>query len=322
MAKLTIIQAVNQALDQAMKKDKSVVVLGEDVGLNGGVFRATDGLFKKYGEKRVIDTPLTEEGIMGNAVGLAVNGIKPVVEIQFSGFLAPAFDQLFSHAARIRSRSRGRFTCPLVVRAPSGGGIRALELHSEYPETYYAHAPGIKVVCPSTPYDMKGLLLSAIEDPDPVIVLEPMRLYRAVKEEVPSKYYTIPIGKANIMRPGKALTIITYGSVTQTVREAVKESGIDAEILDLRSIFPYDEQAIIKSIEKTGRAIIVHEAPKTSGFGAEISAMINEKALDYLEAPVLRVCGYDTALPFAKMELDYIPSKERIIKAMKKVVEY
>ncbi len=322
MAKITIIQAVNQALDQAMKKHKSMVILGEDVGVNGGVFRATDGLYKKYGEKRVIDTPLTEEGITGNAVGLAVNGLKPVVEIQFSGFLAPAFDQLFSHAARIRSRSRGRFTCPLVVRAPSGGGIRALELHSEYPEAYYAQAPGIKVVCPSTPYDMKGLLLSAIEDPDPVVVLEPMRLYRAVKEEVPSKYYTIPIGKANIMKPGKALTIITYGSVTKIVREAVKDSGIDAEILDLRSIYPYDEEAIIKSIEKTGRAIIVHEAPKTNGFGAEISAMINEKALDYLEAPVLRVCGYDTALPFSKMELDYIPSAERIINAMKEVMEY
>ncbi len=322
MAEMTIIKAVNHTLDLAMKKDKAVVILGEDVGVNGGVFRATDGLIKKYGAKRVIDTPLTEEGIMGNAVGLAVNGIKPVVEIQFSGFLAPAFDQLFSHAARIRSRSRGRFTCPLVVRAPSGGGIRALELHSEYPEAYYAHAPGLKVVCPSTPYDMKGLLLAAIEDPDPVIILEPMRLYRAVKQEVPTKYYTIPIGKANIMRPGKELTIITYGSVTKTVREAVEQSKIDAEILDLRSIYPYDEKAILKSIEKTGRAIIVHEAPKTAGFGAEISAMINEKALDYLEAPVLRVCGYDTALPFAKMELDYIPSTERIIKAMKKVKEY
>jgi pyruvate dehydrogenase E1 component beta subunit len=322
MPVMNIIQAINNALDIAMKQDKKVVLLGEDVGLNGGVFRASDGLYKKY-KNRIFDTPLTEEGITGVAIGLAVNGLKPIAEIQFSGFLAPAFDQIFSHAARIRSRSRSRFTCPLVVRTPAGGGIRALELHCEVPEAFFAHTPGVKVVCPSTPYDTKGLLLSAIKDPDPVIFLEPMRIYRAIKEEVPLKPYTIPIGKARVAREGSDVTVVTWGAMVKYTLDAVEsQKEYDVEVVDLRSIFPWDSDAVIKSVRKTGKCVIVHEAPKTSGFGAEISATINEKALDALEAPVVRVTGWDVALPFAKMELDFIPSAERILKGIKKVMEY
>lgn len=321
MVMMTIIDAVKNALELEMKKDKDVVILGEDVGINGGVFRATDGLFKKF-PKRVIDTPLTEEGILGNAVGLAVYGLKPVVEIQFSGFLAPAFDQIFTHAARIRSRSRGRFTCPMVVRAPSGGGIRALELHCECPEAFYAHIPGVKVVCPSTPYDAKGLLISAIRDPDPVIFLEPMKIYRGLKQEVPTKSYTIPLGKARVAKTGKDVTILTWGAMTKMVMDTVSNNNLDAEVIDVRSIVPLDEETILKSVEKTGRVVIVHEGPKNSGFGGEISARINEKGLDFLEAPVIRVTGFDTGLPFFKRENEYIPSEKRIMNGIKKVLEY
>ena len=320
---MNVIQAVNNALDLAMKKHNDMVILGEDVGINGGVFRATDGLYKKY-KNRIFDTPLTEEGIMGVSVGMAVNGLRPVAEIQFSGFLAPAFDQIFSHAARMRSRSRGRFTCPLVVRTPAGGGIRALELHCEVPEAFFAHTPGVKVVCPSTPYDTKGLLLASIADPDPVIFLEPMRIYRAIKEEVPSKYYTIPLGKARVAREGSDITIVTWGAMVKYTMDAVNkiQDKVDCEVIDLRTIYPFDTESILKSVEKTGRVLIVHEAPKTGGFGAEISATINEKALDLLEAPILRVTGYDMALPFAKRELEFIPSEERIIKGINKVIRY
>jgi pyruvate dehydrogenase E1 component beta subunit len=319
-----MIDAIKSALDSEMKKDKSVIVIGEDVGINGGVFRATDGLFKKYGPDRVIDTPLTEEGIMGNAVGLALNGLKPVVEIQFSAFMAPAFDQIFTHASKMRTRSRGRFTCPLVVRGPSGGGIRALELHCENPEAYYAHIPGVKVVYPSTPYDAKGLLISAIRDPDPVIFLEPMRIYRAIKEEVPDKAYTIPLGKAKVVREGTDLTVVSWGAMVKYAGDAIEKIAdkIDVELIDLRTIYPFDINAILKSLEKTGKLVIIHEAPKTSGFGAEIAASVAEKGLDYLEAPIKRITGYDTALPFAKMELDWIPSEERIIKGIKEVMDY
>ncbi len=323
MVKMNIIDAINDALDLEMKRDKDVVVFGEDVGKNGGVFRATVGLQKKYGKNRVIDTPLTEEGIIGNAVGMAMYGLKPVAEIQFSGFLAPAFDQIFSHAARVRSRSRGRYTCPLVIRAPSGGGIRALELHCEVPEAFFAHVPGVKVVCPSTPYDTKGLLISAIRDPDPVIFLEPMRIYRAVKEDVPKESFTVPIGKARIAKEGSDITLITWGAMVKYVMDAVQDlKEYDVEVIDLRTISPLDEKTLLNSIEKTGRALIVHEAPRTNGFGAEIIATINEKALDLLEAPVQRVTGFDTALPFAKMELEFIPSQERIIKGINKVMKY
>ncbi|MEK6916869.1 MAG: alpha-ketoacid dehydrogenase subunit beta [Nanoarchaeota archaeon] len=323
MVSMNNVEAVKSALDQALKSDKSVVVLGEDVGVNGGVFRATEGLQKKYGKDRVIDTPLSEEGIVGMAIGMAVNGIKPVAEIQFSGFLPAAFDQIFSHAARIRSRSRGRFTCPIVIRAPAGGGIRALELHCEMPEAFFAHIPGLKVVCPSTPYDTKGLLLAAIKDPDPVIFLEPMRLYRAIKQDVPETEYTLPLGKANVVKEGSDITIITWGAMVKYTLDAVsKLKDVDAEVIDLRTIYPFDAETIIKSVKKTGRALVVHEAPKTAGFGAEIVATINEKALDSLEAPIMRVTGYDIPLPFARLEMEYIPSEERIIKGINKVMEY
>jgi pyruvate dehydrogenase E1 component beta subunit len=323
MTVMNIVQAVNSALDNEMANDKTVVLLGEDVGVNGGVFRATDGLIKKYPD-RVFDTPLTEEGIIANAVGMAVNGLRPIAEIQFSGFLPPGFDQIFTHAGRIRSRSRGSFTCPLVVRAPAGGGIRALELHCEVPEAFFAHIPGIKVVCPSTPYDTKGLLISAIRDPDPVIFLESMRLYRAIKEEVPDKAYTIPLGKAKILREGTDVTVITWGAMTKYTLEAVEkiQGKVDCEVIDLRTIYPFDTDMLIKSIQKTGKAVIVHEAPKTGGFGAEISATLNEKALDYLEAPIVRVTGYDTVLPFARMELEFIPDEKRIIAGIDKVISY
>ena len=324
MTEMNMIDAVKSALDNEMKKDKSVIIIGEDVGVDGGVFRATDGLIAKYGPERVIDTPLTEEGIIGNAVGLALNGMKPVAEIQFSAFMAPAFDQIFTHASKMRMRSRGRFTCPLVVRGPSGGGIRALELHCENPEAYYAHVPGVKVVYPSTPYDAKGLLISAIRDPDPVIFLEPMRIYRAIKEDVPETPYTIPLGEARVVREGTDVTVVSWGAMVKYTRDAIDKIADkrDVELIDLRTIYPFDINAIVKSLQKTGKLVIVHEAPKTSGFGAEIAASVAEKALDYLDAPIKRVTGYDTALPFAKMELEFIPSEERIIKGIKEVFNY
>ncbi|MBS3103060.1 alpha-ketoacid dehydrogenase subunit beta [Candidatus Woesearchaeota archaeon] len=324
MAKINIVEAVNSALAQEMEKDNDVIVMGEDVGVNGGVFRATDNLQKKFGPNRVIDTPLSEEGIVGTAIGMAAYGLKPVAEIQFSGFLFAAFDQLFSHAARIRWRSSNRYHVPLVVRTPGGGGVRAFELHCECPESYFAHMPGIKVVCPSTPYDTKGLLISAIRDPDPVIFLEPMRIYRAIKEEVPEKEYTIPLGKAKIAREGNDVTLVTYGAMAKYVLQAAEkiQDKVDAEVIDLRTIYPFDSEAIINSVKKTGRAVIVHEAPKTSGFGAEIIATINEKALLSLEAPIVRVTGYDTVLPMAKLENYHIPSEERIIKGISKVMSF
>ncbi|MDA1196896.1 MAG: alpha-ketoacid dehydrogenase subunit beta [Nanoarchaeota archaeon] len=318
------VTAVTMALRGELKRDKSVVLIGEDIGLNGGVFRSTDGLFKEFGKDRVIDTPLSELGIAGAAVGMAVNGMKPVAEIQFSGFLYASFDQLVSHAGRIRGRSRGRFTCPMVIRAPAGGGIRALELHCECNEALFAHTPGLKVVYPSTPYDVKGLLAAAIRDPDPVVFLEPMRIYRAIKEEVPEEDYVIPLGKANVVREGTDMTIITWGALVKYTLEAVEKikDKVNVEVIDLRTIYPFDVEAIIASVKKTGRAMVVHEAPRTSGFGAEIVAQINEKALDSMEAPVVRVTGYDTVLPFANLENEYIPSEKRIIAGIHKVMDY
>lgn len=324
MVKANIVQAVNMAMKQELKLDKNVIVMGEDVGVNGGVFRATDNLQKEFGKDRVIDTPLSEVGIVGTAIGMAVNGLKPVAEIQFSGFMYPAFDQLVSHAARIRSRSRGKFNVPLVVRTPFGGGIRALELHCESGEAFFGHAVGLKMVIPSTPYDAKGLLASAIRDPDPVIFYEPMRIYRAIKEEVPEKEYTVPIGKAKVAREGNDVTVITWGALVRSTLQAVEkiQNKVDVEVIDLRSIYPFDAEMVINSVKKTGRAVIVHEAPKTSGFGAEIVATINEKALLELEAPVVRVTGYDTTIPFAKMELIYIPDEKRIINGINKVMSF
>ncbi|MFH0868405.1 MAG: alpha-ketoacid dehydrogenase subunit beta, partial [Candidatus Woesearchaeota archaeon] len=301
--------------------DKRVMILGEDVGKNGGVFRCTDGLQKEFGADRVVDTPLAELGIVAASIGLATNGLIPVAEIQFSGFMYGPFDQIFSHAARMRMRSRGRFSVPLVIRTPYGGGIRALELHCESGEAIFAHSTGLKVVIPSGPYNAKGLLISAIRDPDPVIFMEPMRVYRAIKEEVPEEAYAIPLGKAEIIEDGKDLTVISYGSMMKYTKEALAKSNYSAEIIDLMSIVPLDTETIINSVKKTGRCVIVNEAPKTCGFAAEIIARINEKCFFNLEAPVERVTGFDTAVPFAKLEDYYIPSGKRILRAVDKVMK-
>ena len=320
MPKLNMVQAINLALKEEMQRDNSVVMLGEDVGRDGGVFRTTEGLYNEFGAERVIDTPLSESGIIGAAVGMAVYGLKPVAEIQFMGFIYAAIDQIFSHAARIRYRSRGRYTCPVVIRTPFGAGVKALELHSESTEAFFCHMPGIKVVIPSTPYHAKGLLSSSIRDPDPVIFLEAMRLYRLFKEDVPEGDYTIPLGKARVVQDGKDVTVISWGSMLQRTLQAVE--GYDAEVIDLMTLQPFDEETVLNSVKKTGRAVIVHEAPKTCGFGAELSATIAEEAILYLKAPILRVTGYDVIVPLPKLEDYYLPSVERIRKALDETLKY
>jgi pyruvate dehydrogenase E1 component subunit beta len=323
--KINIVQAVNQALMNEMERDERVVVYGEDVGVEGGVFRATVGLQEKFGEKRAFDTPLAESAIVGTGVGMAINGLKPVVEMQFMGFSYPAFNQIISHVSRMRNRSRGRFTVPMVIRAPYGGGIRALEHHSESTEALYAQIPGLKVVIPSTPYDAKGLLIAAIRDPDPVVFLEPKRIYRAFKQEIPEDAYELPIGKAKIVKEGEDVTLITWGAMVRDVEKAVhlvEEEGIHPEIIDLRTISPLDRDTFIKSVKKTGRAIVVHEAPKTLGVGAEVISIINEKAFLYLEAPPTRITGFDTIFPLPKGEKHYLPSPERIAKTIKDLVKF
>lgn len=325
MAELTILEAVRAALDFELERDSSVLVFGEDVGKNGGVFRATEGLQKKYGENRVFDTPLAESAIVGAAIGMAVNGLKPVAEIQFDGFTYPAFDQLISHASRMRTRSRGKFSCPLVIRSPYGGGVHGPEHHSESPETFYAHVPGLKVVIPSTPADAKGLLLSAIRDPDPVIFFEPKKLYRTIKAEVPEGDAPVPIGKARLVQEGTDVSIITWGAMVYVCQEAAQQAaqnGISIEIIDLRTIAPYDQDAVLATAQKTGRVLIVHEAPKTIGFSAEIAAQIAEKSLFYLKAPIERLTGYDTVMPLYKLEKLYLPDKQRVLQAIEKVMQY
>lgn len=325
MAKLTIVQAVADALRTEMELDERVVVLGEDVGVNGGVFRATEGLYERFGENRVIDTPLAESAIVGTAIGMAIYGLRPVAEIQFEGFMPPAFDQIVNHAARIRTRSRARFTCPLVIRAPWGGGIRAPEHHSDSPEAWFIHQPGLKVVIPSTPYDTKGLLIAAIRDPDPVIFFEPKRIYRAFRQEVPEEAYTVPIGRARTVREGRDIAIFTWGAMVRIVEEAAEElagRGIECEVVDLRTLSPVDVDAIVAAVQKTGRALVVHEAPRTGGFGAEIVALINERALLYLEAPVLRVARFDTPMPLFHLEDYYLPNKQRVIKGVERVLNF
>ncbi len=318
MARLNLVQAIDQALAQEMERDRTVLVLGEDVGRDGGVFRVTEGLVERFGEDRVIDTPLAESGIVGFAIGMAVAGYRPVAEIQFSGFIYPAYDQLVSHAARLRNRSRGRFHVPLVVRAPYGGGIRALEHHSESMEAVFAHVPGLKVVIPSDPYDAKGLLVSAIRDPDPVVFFEPARIYRAIKMEVPEEPYAVPLGEAKVVREGTDITLIAWGAHVRTCREAADriaaEHRGEAEVIDVRSLSPLDSRTLVESVTKTGRAVIVHEAPPTGGFGAEISAQLMERALLSLEAPVRRVTGLDTPPPLAKLEDYYQPDVDRVVR--------
>src|SRR5512136_3261406 len=325
MTKLNMVEAINLALREEMDKDNRVVVLGEDVGKEGGVFRVTDKLQERFGADRVIDTPLAESGIVGVAFGMAVNGLHPVAEIQFEGFLYPCLDHINNHLGRIRNRSRGRFTSPLVIRTPYGGGIHAPEHHSDSPEAILAHIPGIKVVIPSTPYEAKGLLLSAIRDPDPVIFMEPKRIYRAIREEVPEGDYTIPLGKARLVQEGKDVTVIAYGAMLREVlnaAEQLKGDKIDPEVIDLRTISPMDTEAIVTSIRKTGRGVVVHEAPKTCGLGAEIIALINEKALLSLQAPVERVTGFDIPVPLMKSEHYNLPNPKRIISAVKKVMNF
>lgn len=325
MAIWNMVEAIQNGLMIEMERDSSVLILGEDVGKEGGVFRVTEGLQARFGIERVVDTPLSESGIVGTAIGLAVKGIKAVAEIQFEGFLAPAMDQIMSHASRIRTRSRGRFTCPLVIRSPFGGGIRAPEHHSESPEALFAHTPGIKVVIPSTPRDAKGLIISAIRDPDPVLFFEPKRIYRAIKEEVPDGVYTVPIGEARVVREGNDVTMVSWGAmVREALRaaEMIEKEGVHVEVIDLRTLSPMDEDAILNSVRKTGKAVIVHEASRTCGLGAEIVARINEKALLSLQAPVERVTGFDTVVPLLKMENYFLPSPERILRGIRKVMAF
>lgn len=324
MSELTLAGALTDALATALDKDQRVLVIGEDVGQTGGVFRITDGLIGRFGDQRVIDTPVAESGIVGAAFGMAVAGLRPVAEIQFMGFSYPAYDQILSHVARIRNRSQHRFSAPMVIRMPCGGGFGAAEHHSESTEAIYAHIPGLKVVIPATPYDAKGLLLAAIDSPDPVIFLEPIRLYRLVREEVPEGYYTVEIGKARIETEGTDVSIITWGAMTHEVREAVEvlaADGISAEMVDLRTLRPLDEDAIIESVEKTGRAVVVQEAPKTAGFGAEIAALIGERALYSLHAPVERIAGWDTTIPLKKAEHRYMPTTEAIVAAARRTLD-
>ena len=326
MAKLNLVDAIDQALLQAMERDPKIVILGEDVGRDGGVFRVTDGLIQRFGEKRVIDTPLAESGIVGMAIGMAIAGFHPVAEIQFSGFSYPAYDQLVCHAARMRNRSRGEFTVPLVVRMPYGGGIRALEHHSESMEAVFAHVPGLKVVIPADPYEAKGLLTAALADPDPVVFFEPARVYRAIKTEVPEEPYTIPLGKARVVSEGRDLTLIAWGAQMRTVNDAAAqleaEGVAQAEVIDVRTLSPFDFETVIASVKKTGRAIIVHEAPRTCGFGAEISAQIMERAVLHLQSPVVRITGFDTQPPLAKLEDYYQPDTEMVVHAAKSLLEF
>jgi pyruvate dehydrogenase E1 component beta subunit len=322
---LTLVQAVRDAMHDEMQQDDDVLVMGEDVGKNGGVFRATEGLYEEFGEDRVIDTPLSEAGIAGTAIGMAAYGLKPIAEMQFMGFSYPAFDQIVSHAARLRTRSRGRYTCPLVVRAPYGGGIRAPEHHSESTEAWYAHMPGLKVAIPSTPYDAKGMLVSAIRDPDPVVFLEPKLIYRAFREEVPDGTYEVPLGEAAVRREGSDISVFTWGAMSRPTLEAAEdlaEEGIDVEVVDLRTVSPIDDETIVESFKKTGRAAVVHEAPKTGGLAGEIAATIQEEALVYQEAPIERITGFDTPFPLYALEDYYLPEPARIKEGIRDAVNF
>ncbi len=325
MLVMNLIEAITHALDVEMGKDPSVVVYGEDVGYEGGVFRATVGLQEKYGADRCFDSVLAESAIVGTGIGMAINGLKPVVEIQFSGFVYPAYNQIVTHAARMRNRSRGAFTVPMVIRMPYGGGVRALEHHSESPETLFGHIPGLKVVIPSTPYDAKGLLLAAIRDPDPVIFMEPKRIYRAFKQEVPDEDYTIEIGKAKLVKPGDQMTVVAWGAMVRETQKAVdilEQEGYSIELIDLRTIQPIDKEAIISSVQKTGRFAVVHEAVKSFGPGAELISMVNEGAFLHLEAPPTRITGLDTIVPLPKGEHFYLPTPEYIADKLREVLTF
>lgn len=336
MPKMNMIQALNSAMDIMLGRDPSVVIMGEDVGYFGGVFRTTDGLQRKYGEHRVLDSPISELGIVATAIGMGVNGLRPVAEIQFADYIYPGYDQIVSELARLRYRSAGEFYAPVTIRTPCGGGIRGGQTHSQSPEAIFAHVCGVKVVMPSSPYDAKGLLIAAIEDDDPVIFFEPKRVYNGPfdgdpnkpavpwsahpKGEVPDGYYTLPIGKAEIVRPGAQLTIVAYGTMVYVAEAAAQSLGLDAEIIDLRSIVPLDVDTVCTSVKKTGRCVIVHEATRFAGFGAEIAATIQEECFWNLEAPIQRVAGWDTPYPHA-FEWEYFPGQARVGAALKTVME-
>ncbi|MDY0126657.1 MAG: alpha-ketoacid dehydrogenase subunit beta [Candidatus Cloacimonadaceae bacterium] len=322
---MNLVQAINDALDIKLKEDKGVVVYGEDVGVEGGVFRVTEGLQVKHGADRVFDSPLAESGIAGTALGMAISGMKPVIEMQFDGFSYPAFNQILSHISRFRNRTRGKYSVPLVIRIPYGGGINALEHHSESPEAYFGHTPGLKVVIPSTPYDAKGMLIAAIEDPDPVIFMEPKRIYRAIKQEVPQERFSIPLDKAKVLQQGEQITIIAYGAMIREAQKAIviaKQSGYSVELIDLRSIWPIDRQAISQSVRKTGRVLIVTEAPQSYGPAAELISIVNEEAFLSLEAPPTRLTGFDTVIPLPLGEKHYMISPERIATEIERLIKY
>ncbi|MDQ6661348.1 MAG: alpha-ketoacid dehydrogenase subunit beta [Chloroflexota bacterium] len=322
---MTMIEAINLALTQELERDERVVLFGQDIGVNGGVFRVTEQLQKKFGEQRVFDTPLSESAIIGSAIGMSVYGLRPIAEIQFAGFLYLCMSQLVTQAARMRFRSAGGYTCPLVVRAPYGGGVRTPELHSDSLEGIFMQTPGLKVIIPSNPYDAKGLLASAVADPDPVLFLENIKLYRSFREETPEDYYTIPLGKAKIVQEGDDVSVFAYGAMIPVALEAAKrmqqEQGIGVEVIDLRTIWPLDEDAIVSSVEKTGRAVVVHEAPRAGGVGAEITAVINDRCLYSLLKPVGRVTGYDTPFPVPGQEDYYLPTVAKVLTALREVME-
>jgi len=325
MSVQTIVGAVNHALRTEMALDPGVIVFGQDVGKEGGVFRATVGLQESFGAKRCFDTPLTEGGIVGSAVGMAVAGLKPVVEIQFAGFSYPAFDQLVNHAARLRNRTRGAMEVPLVVRMPYGGGIGAPEHHSESPEALFGHVPGLKVVIPSTPHDAKGLLIAAIRDPDPVVFMEPKRIYRSLKQEIPEEAYTVELGRARVIRAGSDLTLVSYGAQIKEAGEAaeqLQQRGVSAELIDLRTIYPFDLETVTKSVRRTGRILVVHEGPQSFGVAAEIITAVVEEVFIYLEAPPTRLAGADTIFPLPRAEHHYLISTERIVAAAVELAAY
>jgi len=325
MSVMNMVQAINNAFDIKLSDDNTVVMFGEDVGVEGGVFRVTEGLQKKYGANRVFDTPLAESAIVGTGLGMAMSGLRPVVELQFDGFTYPAFNQIISNVSRMHNRTRGRYKAPMVIRFPYGGGINAIEHHSESPEALYAHIPGIKVVVPSTPYDAKGLMISAIETDDPVIFMEPKRIYRAIKQEVPEEKFSIPIGKAKVLSEGSDVTLIAFGAMIRECQKAIqmaKEEDISVELIDLRTIYPIDKETIVESIKKTGRVIIVAEAPESFSVGAELMAIANEEAFLYLEAPPKRVMGFDTIVPLAKGEPFYLITPDRIFYEIERTVKY
>ncbi len=318
MPQMNMVQAINDALRIAMRKDERVVVLGEDVGKVGGVFRVTSGLFDEFGDSRVVDTPLSEGGIIGVAVGMALYGMVPVPEIQFSDFIWPAYDQIVSEVAKYRYRSGGEYTSKMVIRTPVGGGIRGGHYHSQHPEAQFIHVAGLKVVCPSNPYDAKGLLLASISDPDPVLFFEPKRVYRAAKGDVPEGEYTVPLESASVAREGQHVTVIAYGAMLYEAIDAAEKAaaqGVEAEVIDLRTLWPVDIETILTSVKKTGRLVIVHEAPKTCGFGSELLSLVCEKAFYHLEAPPVRVTGYDTPFPYT-LEMEYLPLSHRILPAL------